>query len=371
MAEDKFKTALVLPGGGARGAYQAGVLKAVSELAGKSGNPFPIICGTSAGAINAALLASHANNFQRGVDRLVDFWDSMHCGRIYRTDWATTMRSGLKWLAALALGTRAPRSLLDNQPLHDFLSAQLDLDGIQAAIESGALHALSISASAYTRAMAISFFQGNEAIKPWTRPRRLGIAERITTSHLLASAALPLIFPATRIGNEYYGDGGMRLVAPLSPAIHLGADRIMIIGTRDERPDIAPAKKTSYPSMGEIGGYLLDTIFMDSLTTDLTRLQRINQTLSLIPQEQLHHTTLRPIKTLVIKPSIDLRELTQRHSDAIPATVRRLLRILGGWGKDWRLASYLLFEQPYTRALLQLGFEDCMVQKEVIHNFLD
>ena len=255
-------TALILPGGGARCAYQVGVLKAIRELLDEDVNPFRVICGTSAGAINAAVLASHAHEFLHGVERLEHFWRSMHCQRVYRTDAWTVFKSGLRFAATLlsaGLIRTNPRAFLDNTPLRQFLQSTLKLDGIQTALDENALRAVAVTASGYTCASAISYFQAQAGIENWQRPRRKGLATTLQTSHLLASAALPIIFPAERIGNEYFGDGGMRMVAPLSPAVHLGADRILVIGTRDEKPDLSPESPTSYPSAGEIGGYLMDT----------------------------------------------------------------------------------------------------------------
>ena len=268
----KGPCAVVLPGGGARAAYQIGVLKAIAEFSPSDHSPFPIICGTSAGAINAAVLASHAHEFAHGVTRLEQFWASMHCARIYRTDGWTVFKSGLHWIATMVSGgllKLQPRSLLDNEPLRGFLEQTLRLEGIETAIGLKALRGVSVTASGYTRATAVSFYQAADDIITWRRERRLGQATQITVSHLLASAALPLLFPAERIGNEFFGDGGMRMVAPLSPAIHLGAERILIIGTRDEKPDPEPVSPATYPSVGEIGGYLLDTIFMDTLNADI------------------------------------------------------------------------------------------------------
>ena len=366
-------SALVLPGGGARAAYQIGVLKAICEFIPDSDAPFPVICGTSAGAINAAVLASHAHEFKFGVARLEQFWASMYCERIYRTDAWTVLKSGLHWLLMLLSGGLLqvrPRSLLDNEPLAEFLSQTLRLDGINTAIEAGALHGLAVTASGYTRATAVSFYQACAEIEPWSRPRRIGQADEIKIHHLMASAALPLIFPAQRIANEYYGDGGMRMVAPLSPAIHLGADRILIIGTRDEHPDPAPVKPAAYPSLGEIGGYLLDTIFMDTMNADLARLNRINHTLKLVPESKRAKTGLKQIDSLLIRPSKDLRHITREHMSSIPRAVRILLRTMGGWGKDWRMASYLLFEADYCQELIRLGYKDGMNEEQSIRDFL-
>ena len=366
-------TALILPGGGARGAYQVGVLKAIREVVADESNPFPVICGTSAGAINAAVLASHAHEFDIGVERLERFWRSMHCERVYRTDAWTVFKSGMRFALTLLSGgliKTDPRSFLDNTPLRRFLQNTLQLDGIQVALAQDALRGVAITASGYTSACAISYFQAREGIEEWQRARRKGMATTLNLHHLLASASLPILFPAERIGNEYFGDGGMRMVAPLSPAIHLGASRIMVIGTRDEKPDLPPESPADYPSAGEIGGYLMDTIFMDTLNADLARMNRINKTLALVPDEKREQTGMVNINSLVINPSKDLRYVTKAHVGDIPRSVQVLLRTLGGWGRDWRMASYLLFESAYCGELIDLGYADGMNAEQEIMDFL-
>ncbi|MEM6574901.1 MAG: patatin-like phospholipase family protein [Pseudomonadota bacterium] len=365
--------ALHLPGGGARGAYQVGAMRAIGELNPKPERcPFPIFTGTSAGAINAAVLASHADRFSHGVDRLSMFWSAMRCHNVYRTDWLSVIRSAGHWLGAVLfgrLGLRAPAALLDTTPLHRLLKHETRLERIAGLISAGALDSLAVSASGYATGRAVTFFQSRDDA-PWHRGRRRGRSDVIDVDHLMASTALPLLFPPARIGHEYFGDGSLRQTAPLSPAIHLGADRILIVTARDARQDPEPAADSLTPSAGEIAGHLLDIVFMDNLDADLERLHRINQTLALIPEPHREKSDLRPIETLVIRPSRDLRELVAEHVSLMPASVKTMLAGVGAWRSDHRLASYLLFEASYCRALMDLGYQDAMRDAEKIERLL-
>lgn len=372
MTDTAPRPALMLPGGGARGAYQVGVLRALAEYLPATELPFRIVAGTSAGAINAAVMASHAEDFAYGAERLAQFWGNFHCHHIYCTGWVHNMGTGLHWLASMTLGglgVANPKSLLDNRPLGELLEAELDTAGIQRAIDRDLLDAVMVTASGYATSRAVTFFQGRDEITEWRRYRRAGVRTKIDHRHLLASAALPVLFPAQRIGNEYFGDGGMRHTTPLSPPIHMGADRLLIIGTRDEHQDPEPAVCERYPSLGEIGGYLLDVIFMDYLNNDLARLKRINRTLEHVPEDRHADTGLRQVEALLIQPSEDLREISNRHMHRIPASVKTLMRGVGAWGPG-RLPSYLLFEAEFSRELIELGYKDGLARRDDVRRLM-
>lgn len=372
MNDQQDKSALMLPGGGARGAYQAGVLRALAEILPGKTSPFRIIAGTSAGAINAAVMASHADDFAYGAERLTQFWGNFRCHHIYRTGWLHNLGTGLHWLASMTLGGLGianPRSLLDNRPLGTLLERELDTQGIRRSIDDHLLDALLVTASGYATARAVTFFQGRPELEEWSLYRRAGTSTQISAEHLLASAALPLLFPAQCIGLEYFGDGGMRHTAPLSPPIRMGAQRLLIIGTRDEQPDPAPQARGHYPSLGDIGGYLLDVIFMDYLHNDLARLRRINRTLDQMSPERRQVTGLRQVDALLIQPSRDLREIANRHMHRVPASVKTLLRGVGAWGPG-RLPSYLLFEAEFCQELIELGYSDGLERREEVREFM-
>jgi len=371
---------LILPGGGARNAYQAGVLKAIAELlpAGAP-NPFPVMCGTSSGALNAAILASNAMQFAEGVARMNGIWENFHSAKVYRTDWWTALRSGARWVGAFAtarLGSAAPRALLDNSPLRSLIESHIRLARVQQAIDSGALRALAITASSYSSGHSISYYQGREDLKPWRRARRFGLAQEITIDHLMASTAIPLVFPAVWLNNEYHGDGSMRQTAPLSPAIHLGANRLLIIGVRNPRSDSVPSSRARvpYPGIGQITGYMLDTLFMDSLDADIERMNRINHIVGDTRNNRiaLADTVLKPIDFLTIAPSQDLRDIAERHASRFPRSVRLLLRGLGGLTPEGRpLVSYLLFEAAFCRELIELGYRDGLKVRAELMQLLD
>ena len=362
----------MLPGGGARGAYQVGVFRGLLEILEPSGNPFPIITGTSAGAINAAVLASHAENLARGTDRLEHFWRTMTCNRIYRTDWRAVMSSATHWVGSLLfgrLGVPGPVSLLSTTPLRQLLERETQLGGIPRAIESRTLHGVAVTSSGYTSSRALAFFDGAEVVEGWERARRIGRRTTIDVDHLMASAALPVLFPPVRVGNEWFGDGGLRMTAPLSPAIHLGADRILVITTRDGHPDPEPHHLERIPTVGDVGGYLLDILFLDNLDADLARLKRINETLARLSPEVRADSPLRPIETLVLRPSVDLRDVADRHMDRMPRSVRFLLAGVGAWRPGTRLPSYLLFDAAYCRDLIELGKADALAHRDEVLAF--
>lgn len=373
MAEISRK-ALILPGAGARGAYQVGVLKAISRmLPKKAPNPFAVISGTSAGAINAAVIASRAGRFSSAIKEMERVWANFTVDQVYRADSWTMLRSSLQCFFA-SLGLQNPRALLDNTPLRELLARDIKFERIQRAIERGHLEVLTITASAYSSAQSVSFFQGHKGLKSWARVRRCGRPAVIGLNHLMASAAVPFIFPAVKIGAEYYGDGAMRQSAPLSSAIHLGADRMLIIGVDDERPDPEPNADAppETPSFAHLAGYMLDTLFMDGLYADLERLNRINRIMEQIPDHvsEERNSELRPLNTLIIAPKKDIRSVAERHLHELPRAIRLLLRGVGATNRSGiQLTSYLLFESGFTTELIEMGFQDAISMESDIKAF--
>jgi NTE family protein len=370
----KPRAGLVLTGGGARAAYQVGVVKAVRDILGNPGrNPFPILCGTSAGAFNIACLAAFADDFSNAVAKLLSFWEQMRCEHIYRTDAWSIVKSGARWLGAMMLVSRRnPVSLLDNAPLRELLEKNLRLERIQNHLDTGALYAVCVTASGYTSGQSVSFFQGGSGLEGWERNQRIGAAVSLRVDYLLASAALPFLFPAVKLHREYFGDGSMRQIAPVSPALHLGADRVLIVGSGRQSIGEARARSNVYPSLAQIAGHALNSIFLDSLMVDIERMERINRTLKLIPPEARKDSQLRPVKVLFITPSQPLERIAARFVHELPRSVRFLLRPTGALNRSGsNLASYLLFEAPFCRALIELGYQDTLAREAEVREFFE
>ncbi len=391
--------ALILMGGGARAAYQVGVLKAVAALLrdarrgldpglAQGHNPFLILVGTSAGAINATALASRSENFQDAVAQLVSVWENFHADQVYRSDLLGVVRSGARWLSLLSLGWMVrrslrsrPRSLLDNEPLRELLTRMIDYSRIDLALERGHLRALAVGASSYSSGRHVTFYQsiGDQDIP--SKLQRMSVRAKIGVPHLLASSAIPLVFPAvpldlsdTRAGGvEYFGDGAMRQLSPTSPAIHLGAERVMVVGVgQPGNPGVLPHfDAAAYPSLAQVAGHALSTIFLDALATDVERLEKINQIVNSLPHSARQAANLRSIETLTISPSQRLDGIAMEYQKCLPGPIRALLEGIGTHRSSGAgLASYLLFEAPYTRALIDLGYRDALERRDAVLAFL-
>ncbi len=364
---------LVLTGGGSRSAYQIGVLLALAELMPRSRNPFQVIVGTSAGAVAASVLAAEAHRWRRAVAGLERVWANFRSGQVFHVDAPHMLRAGAHWGLALASGGMVlapPKAILDNSPLRELLGTHVDCRGVRRSIARGHLRAFALCATSYTSGYSVAFYEGVESIRDWSRSLRVGRRCEFTLDHLMASVAIPLLFQPMKLDEEYFGDGAMRQLNPLSPAIHLGADRLLVIGVRARRAAGVTVSRLqpAMPTPGAIFGYMLDTLFTDQIYGDLEQLERINELVQNAPQV-MHGE--RHVETLMLAPSVDPREIAARHVAEMPRGLRALLRVIGGRdAAGYQLASYLTFEAGYTRALIELGYRDAMDARSALMAFM-
>jgi NTE family protein len=371
--------ALVLTGGGARAAYQVGVLKGISKILPRSVyNPFPIICGTSAGAINALSIAGRAGPFRLRAQKLERIWHELTPADVYRTDATGVIKNTFHLLASFVhsgYGIGKPISLLDNSPLRQMMENYVKFDYLDTAINNGELQAIAITAMSYASGKSVTFFQGQDQIPAWNRSRRRGEKIDINIDQLMASTAIPGLFPAVKINGDYFGDGAVRQLKPISPALHMGATKLFIIGVSDNPiHSQRPTKLEHSPSTAQIVGHMFNSAFIDAVESDLETLQSINRLASALPQslrEKNNITDLNPVDVLAISPTESIDTIAQEHIHELPRSLRLFLRLTGATaqGGGSSAASYLLFEPGFCRKLIDLGMRDAQAKEDEIRQF--
>jgi NTE family protein len=379
MPSNESKTALILSGGGARGAYQVGVLKAIAHLQPNgSHNPFDIICGTSAGAINACVLACESDHYGHAITRLEHLWSNIDSRKIHKVGFLPLLKSTLRIFGSFFREGKIagkPKGLLDNTPLRHLLESQVDFSKLPERLAQGDLTALSITALAYNSGKNVSFYQGAETVDTWRRNQRVGLRTVLNHDHLMASSALPAIFPAVNIQGEYFGDGAIRQSTPLSAALHLGADRLFVIGVSHNAQELPEPSQTdtSPPSFAQIAGHLLNSSFIDAMDVDLEMLERFNLISAYLTTEQQNTVRVRPVEVLTITPSIRFDDIAANHIGDLPRSMRTFFKTIGATraGGGASMASYLLFESAFCRELMAAGYADTMAREGEIMTFLN
>ncbi|TGN38965.1 patatin-like phospholipase family protein [Marinobacter confluentis] len=369
------KTGVILTGGGARAAYQVGVLRAVADMYPDWHYPFNVIVGTSAGAINAMALAGSRGLFRHNIDHLDRVWSELTMDRIFRSSSFSLVRS-LSSVAGKFISRpadRGPVSLLDNAPLRDLLEQEINLENIRETIREGHIDALGLNACGYSTGQNICFFQGVEGLEGWSVGQRAGTRTELTLDHIMASSAIPTLFPPVRINREYFGDGATRQMAHISPALRLGARKVMVVGvSANQMSPVRRPVKPDMPTMSQVLGHVFNGIFLDTLDYDIDRSRIINQLLELIPPERLKEAglDLSPVEILEISPSQPIDEIAAKYVDGMPLILRRLAGASDTEGdSSASLASFLLFDHRFCKDLINLGYRDGQSHARQIERF--